>query len=61
MALHASQSIKNPEGGSSTARQVELVIGRAGDSKPLLIATHEQSSIDYVVALVGGGPSGTHG
>ena len=61
MALRASQSNNNPEGGSSVARQVDLVIGRAGDPKPLLIVTHEQNSIDYVVALVAeGGPSGTH-
>ena len=60
MAPSASQSNENPQGGSSTTRQDELVVGRAGD-KPLLIAVHGQSSIAYVVALVaGGGLSGMH-
>lgn len=54
------QANKNPQGGPSTTRQDELVVGRAGD-KPLLIAVHGESSIAYVVALVaGGGPSGMH-
>ncbi len=61
MASSASQPNENPEGGSSTAGLDALVVGRAGDSKPLLIAVHGQSSISYVVALVaGGGPSGMH-
>jgi hypothetical protein len=61
MASGTSQSNENPEGGSSTARQDELAVGRAGDSNPLLIAVHGESSIAYVVALVAGGePSGMH-
>ena len=61
MTSSASQASENPQGGSSTTRQDELVVGRAGDSRPLLIAVHGESSIAYVVALVaGGGPSGKY-
>ena len=61
MASSAPQPNENPEGSYSTARQDALVVGRAGDSKPLLIAFHGQSSIAYAIALAaGGGPSGMH-
>lgn len=61
MASSASQPNEIPEGGSSTARQDALLVGQAGDSKPLLIAVHGQDSIAYVVALAAGGvPSGMH-
>jgi len=59
MASGVSESNENPEGSSGVTWQDELAVGRAGDSNPLLIAVHGQSSIAYVVALVaGGGPSG---
>jgi hypothetical protein len=62
MASNASQFNENPRGGSSTTRPVELVVGRAGDSKPLLLVFHGQSSLAYVAELVaGGGPSGMQG